>query len=198
MNYLLVGFETAKRECVALNGIGQASDLTSPYVNRLNHVAIRGVVSDQHVAFTTDPRHAFCPAVQVADFFNKLPGVATKPNGHPNFTLIGFDPRAFYKLLGTDCALPGREAGVSLPYQLWGGHSEYWDIESLLVTGNCTGACKAVGFAKICEVYKELYGDTADGGKFSAMLEKWVHPHLNAEADLNIVHYFAERLGVTG
>ena len=117
------------------------------------------------------------------------------PDAWPNTTntrgpleaiFVGFNPRLFLKILGTECSLPGNqppaETGEShvLPLSMWYGNSDHRDIEQAVKPSD----------------YKALTWNTVFAARgLTELAEGWKGPHNDVEQDLLLATELAAQLG---
>lgn len=117
------------------------------------------------------------------------------PDAWPNTTnfrgpieavFVGFNPRLFLKILGTECSLPSHQppedTGESyvLPLSMWYGNSDHRDIEQAVKPSD----------------YKALTWKSVFAARgLTDLAEGWSEPHQNVEQDLLLTTELAAQLG---
>jgi hypothetical protein len=115
---------------------------------------------------------------------------ARDDRGRPEVVFVGFDPRLFLKMLGTECSLPeyvatdkaGKPTGAPrLPLSLWFANSDHRDIEQAAMPAD----------------YKGLTWDVVlKRRQLRDRFPAWERPHEDVTADVDLTVALATQLGM--
>lgn len=106
----------------------------------------------------------------------------------PKTVIIGFDPKTFLDILGTECSMPA--IGLPLPPALWYDGSMYWEdvAAGLKAKGN-----KYVDLLAAVAAHRPIREESAK--KWDAFAKDWKGPGLDPQADASIACEIAAQLG---
>lgn len=108
----------------------------------------------------------------------------------PAAVFLGFDPRRFLKMLGTECSLP--EVAAPLPPRLWYGNADVRDIGEAVLPSEF----KALDLAAVIRRRRPV--DPEAAVKYDELLADWRGPHHDPERDVLLACELAAQLGFLG
>jgi hypothetical protein len=107
-----------------------------------------------------------------------------RPEKPPTTRFVGFNPKAFLKILGHECAMPQHNVDgkpAALPLSMWQGNQHNVDIEPLFISDDC----KYLSWREVLLRH--------------GLLEKfanWAGPGVDPSIDLTLATLLAGRIGL--
>lgn len=105
----------------------------------------------------------------------------------PRVVFLGFNPRVFLKMLGSECSLP--EHGRPLPPKMWYSNSDHRDIGEAIVPSGFPDLALETALRRRRPVGVEARA------KWDKLVDGWTAPHVDPIKDVLLTTELASQLG---